>query len=73
MLVLHPAHTNVSAEEKSCKGSLIGPGGPSGLKIVFVLLTEVILVYMRLTIIHLWYLSLERSLALRWRMSRSLV
>ena len=71
--VLRPAHINVSAEEKSCKRSLVGLGGSSGLKIVFALLTEVIAVHMQLTIIHLRYLSLERSLALRWRRSRPLV
>ena len=40
---------------------------------VFALLTKVIAVLMRLTIIHLRYLSRERFLALRLRLSRSLV
>ena len=64
-LVLRLAHTNILAEEKSCKGSPVDPSGPSGLKMVFALLTEVIVVYMQLTIIHLQYLSIERLLALR--------
>ena len=72
-LVLRLVHTNVLAEEKSCKGSPVGPSGPSGLKMVFALLTEVITVYIQVIIIHLRYFSLERSLALCWRLSRSLV
>ena len=72
MLLLRPAHTNGPAEEKSCKKSLVDPIVPSGLKMVFALLTEVIAVHMWLIIIHLWYLSLESPLALRWSLFRSL-
>ena len=72
-LVLRPAHTNIPAEEKNCKESPVGSSGLSVLKMVFALLTEMIAVYMRLTIIHLRYFSLERSLALRWRLFKSLI
>ena len=72
-LVLRPVHTNVPVEESSYKGSPVGPRGPSSLKMVFALLTEVIAVHMRLIIIYLRYLSLERSLTLCWKLSRPLV
>ena len=72
-LVLRPVHDNVSAEEKSCKGSPFGPSGPSSLKIIFALLTEVIAVYVQITIVHLWYLSLKKLLTLHWKLSRFLV
>ena len=52
-LALRPMHTNVSAEEKSCKRRPIGPSGPSSLTMIFVLLTEVIAIYLRLTIVRL--------------------
>ena len=73
MLVLCPVHTNIFAEEKSCKESPVGPSGPSSFKIIFTLLTEVIAVHVQFTIIYLWYLSLKGSLALCWRLFRSLV
>ena len=40
---------------------------------IFALLTEVIAVHVRLTIVHLWYLSLKGLFALLRRLSRSLV
>ena len=72
-LVLRPADTNIPAEEGSCEKSPVVPSGPSSLKIILALLTEVIAVHVGLTIVHLWYLGLKGSLALRWRWSRSLV
>ena len=72
MLKLRPVYTNVPMEKKSCKKSLVGSGGPSSLKLIFSLLKKVIAVYMQLTIIHLWYLSFKRLLALCRKLSRSL-
>ena len=65
--------TNVSMEKKSCKGSLVGPSSPSNLKIIFVLLTKVIVAHMWLIIIYFRYFSLKGLLALCRRLSRSLV
>ena len=73
LLVLRLANTNILAKERSCKRSPVVPSGPSSLKMIFALLTKVIAVYVWLTIVHLWYFSLKGLLALRWRLSRSLV
>ena len=67
------AHTNIPWKEKSCKESLIGTDGPDGLEIIFALLTEVVAIHVRFFIVHIWYFSLEGSLALRWRPTRSWV
>ena len=73
MLILRPAHTNVSTEERGYKRSPVCLNGPSSLKMIFALLIKVIAVYVQFTIVHLWYFSFKRLLALRWRLSRSLV
>ena len=73
ILVLCPAHTHAPVEEQSCKGSPVWLSGPSSLKMIFALMTKVIAVYVWLTIVHLWYLSLKGLLTLRWRRFRSLV
>ena len=65
MFVLRPAHTNIFAKERSYKRSPVGSGGFSNLKMIFALLTEMIAIYMQLTIIHLRYLSLKKLLELR--------
>ena len=73
VLVLRLLYINTPTQKKSCKESLVGPIGPSSLKIIFAQLIKVIAVYVWLTIVHLWYLSLKKLLALRWKLSRSLV
>ena len=72
-LVLHPAHTHVSVEKRSCKGTPVSLGSPNGLKMIFALLTEVVAVYMQLIIIYLYYLTLKGLFALLYKLSRSLV
>ena len=70
---LRLTHINVLPKKKSCKGSPVGPSGPSSLKIVFALLAEVVAVHMQLTIVYLRHLSLKELLALRGRLFGSLV
>ena len=72
MVKLRPAHINVLTKKKLQKSS-VGPGGPNGLKMIFIPLTELIAVHMQLTIIHFSYFSLKRLLVLYWRLSRFLV
>ena len=72
-LVLSLLHANASTKKKSCKKSPVGPGGPSGLKIIFALLTKVVVVYVWLSKVYIQHLSLKRLLTLCWRLSRSLV
>ena len=72
-LVLRPLYTNTLTKEKNYKGSLIGPNGPSSLKIIFALLTKVVAVHVELSIVHIRHLSLKRLLMLCWRLSRFLV
>ena len=71
IFVLCPVHTNIPTKKGSCKGGPIEPSSPDGLEIIFASLTEVIAIYMGLTIIYLRYLSLKSSFALR--LFRSLV
>ena len=57
----------------SCKGGLVGLGGPKDLKIIFTLLAEVVAVYVRFTIIYIKQLSFKRLFTLFWRLAKSLI
>ena len=72
-LELHLVYTNIFTKKSSYKESLVGPISPNGLKIIFTLLTKVIVVYVLITIIHLQYFSLIGLLALWRRLFMSLV
>ena len=73
MLKLCPTYTNIFIEKSCCKKSLIGLNGLSSIKIIFALLTKVVIIYIQLIIIHLRHFSLKRLLALRRKLSKSLV
>lgn len=64
MLKLLLAHANVFIRKKHCKRVLIGSGGSSSLKIVFILLAEVVAFYIKFIIIYIWNLDLKRLLVL---------
>ena len=70
---MRPAHTYVFTEKKNCKRSPVGPSGQNGLKIIFALLIKVVAAHVQLSIVHIWYFSLKRLLALHWRLSRFLI
>ena len=72
-LELRLSYADVSIKKASYKGDLIGLGGPKSLKIIFTLLTEVIVVHVRFTIIYICYLSFEGLFALLCKLVRSLI
>lgn len=49
--ILSSVYTKISLKKKGCKKSAIDSGSPSGLKIIFILLTKIETVYMQSTII----------------------
>ena len=65
MLELRPSYVDIPAKKESCKGGLIGPSGPRGLKMIFTLLAKVVAVYVQFTIIYIQHLSLKGLFALR--------
>ena len=73
MLKLCPSYADVPTKKESCKKGLVGLGGPRSLKTIFALLAEVVVVYVRFTIVYIRHLSLKRLFALLWRLARSLV
>ena len=72
-LELYPVRTNIFTKKRSYKKSLVGPNNPSSLKIIFVLLAKVVVVYIQITIIHIQHFSPKKWLALCQRLSKSLV
>ena len=73
MLELHLVHTNVFIMKKSCKGCLVGSADPSDLKIIFVLLTKIITVYVQFTIIYIWHFSFNKLLIFCLGVAKSVV
>ena len=73
MLELRLSYPDIPTKKRSCKGGLVGPGSPKGLKMIFTLLAKVLAVHVQFTIIYIWHLSLKKLFALLWRLARSLV
>ena len=64
MFELHLAHTNIFTKKKNCKKGLVGLGGLSSLKIIFALSTEIVIVHMQFTIIHIQHFNFKESFVL---------
>ena len=64
MIELHLSYANVSIKKKSCKEDLVGSGDLKSLKMIFILLAEVLAVYMQFTIIYIWHFSFKESFSL---------
>ena len=52
ILELRPVYSNALPKKKSYKKSLVGPGGPGGLEMIFALLTEVVTIHVESSIVH---------------------
>lgn len=51
-LILRLADIDISTKKKSSKKVIIGSDGPSNLKIILLLLTKMVTIYVRLIIIY---------------------
>ena len=58
-LVLLPAKTNPVLKKGYNKKNLVSPPSSSSNKIVLILLTEVIILYVELSVIHVWEMSFQ--------------
>lgn len=52
--MLVPAEVDSIAEEADCKNGAVGASSSSNSKMIFTLLTKVITLYIKLTIVEVW-------------------
>ena len=57
--MLLPIEFDPIPQEKGCKRNLVWPGDSIGSKMVFILLTKVVVFYVGLTAVDIWGLDLE--------------
>ena len=60
-LVLLPVEVNPVLEERGCKGNTLGLHGTGRVKMILTLLAEVIILYMRVSIVQVGFIGLEGS------------
>lgn len=58
-LVLLPTEADLVTKERRSKGKLVNTLNPSGSKVIFTLLTEVVAFYMGPTVIYIWGTSFQ--------------
>ena len=73
MLKLRSTYTNAPTKKKNCKQSLFNPNYPSNLKMVFILLTKLVAVFVQFSIIHIRHLSFKQLFILCWKPAKFLV